>query len=119
MFAAFAYLFKYDPLYRAVGFNANERPILVGLLLIVSYVLGPYNAIISFGMTIVSRAFEYQADAFAKNLGYSKELAKALIKLNIDNLGFPVYDWLYSTWNHSHPTLLQRMDRLKDEKKSQ
>lgn len=122
MFAVFAYLFKYDPLYRAVGFRTGERPVLVGLLLIVSYVLGAYNALISFGMTIVSRTFEYQADAFAKNLGYSKELAKALIKLNIDNLGFPVYDWMYSAWNHSHPTLLQRMERLKedtaDEKKT-
>lgn len=115
MFAAFAYLFKYDPLYRAVGFNAGERPVLVGLLLIVSYVLGAYNALISFFMTIVSRTFEYQADAFAKKLGYSKELAKALIKLNIDNLGFPVYDWMYSAWNHSHPTLLQRMERLKED----
>lgn len=115
MFAAFAYLFKYDPLYRAVGFRNGERPVLVGLLLIVSYVLGPYNSLISFGMTIVSRTFEYQADAFAKKLGYSKELAKALIKLNIDNLGFPVYDWMYSAWNHSHPTLLQRMERLKED----
>lgn len=114
MFATFAYLFKYDPLYQAVGFRAGDRPVLVGLLLIVSYVLGPYNALISFFMTIVSRAFEYQADAFAKELGYSKELAKALIKLNIDNLGFPVYDWMYSAWNHSHPTLLQRLDRLKE-----
>lgn len=114
MFASFAYLFKYDPLYQAVGFRGGERPVLVGLLLIVSYVLGPYNALINFFMTIVSRTFEYQADAFAKELGYSKELAKALIKLNIDNLGFPVYDWMYSAWNHSHPTLLQRLNRLKE-----
>lgn len=114
MFGTFAYLFKYDPLYQAVGFHSGERPILVGLLLIVSYVLGPYNALINFFMTIVSRTFEYQADAFAKDLGYSKNLAKALIKLNIDNLGFPVYDWMYSAWNHSHPTLLQRLDRLKE-----
>lgn len=114
MFSAFAYLFKFDPLYQAVGFHGGERPVLVGLLLIVSYVLGPYNAIINFVMTIVSRAFEYQADAFAKDLGYSKELAKALIKLNIDNLGFPIYDWMYSAWNHSHPTLLQRLNRLKE-----
>lgn len=119
MFAAFAYLFKYDPLYQAVGFPIGDRPILVGLLFIVSYVLGPYNAVISFVMTIVSRTFEYQADEFAQKLGYSKELSKALIKLNIDNLGFPVYDWLYSSWNHSHPTLLQRMARLDDEKKEQ
>lgn len=115
MFSTFAYLFKYDPLYQAIGFRVGERPVLIGLLLIFSYVLGPYNALINFFMTIVSRRFEYQADAFAKELGYSKELAKALVKLNIDNLGFPVYDWMYSAWNHSHPTLLQRLDRLKDE----
>lgn len=114
MFAVFAYLFKYDPLYQAVGFRVGDRPVLVGLLLIVSYVMGPYNALINFFLTIVSRTFEYQADAFAKDLGYSNELAKALIKLNIDNLGFPVYDWMYSAWFHSHPTLLQRLDRLKD-----
>lgn len=114
MFATFAYLFKYDPLYQAIGFRSGDRPVLVGLLLILSYVLGPYNALINFFMTIVSRTFEYQADAFAKELGYSKELAKALIKLNIDNLGFPVYDWMYSAWNHSHPTLLQRLARLKE-----
>lgn len=114
IFASFSYLFTFDPLYQAVGFRVGERPVLIGLFLIVSYVLGPYNALINFFMTIVSRAFEYQADAFAKGLGYSKELAEALIKLNIDNLGFPVYDWMYSSWNHSHPTLLQRLARLKD-----
>lgn len=114
IFASFAYLFKYEPLYRAVGFNVGEQPISVGLLLIVSYVLGPYNALITFGMTIVSRRFEYQADAFAKGLGFSKQLCKALVKLNIDNLGFPVYDPLYSAWNHSHPTLLQRLERLEE-----
>lgn len=118
MFSMFAYLFKYDPLYRSIGFPAGKRPVLIGLLLIVSYVLGPYNAIINFAMTTVSRAFEYQADAFAKELGYAKELSKALIKLNIDNLGFPVYDWMYSTWNHSHPTLLQRMDRLRGDQQT-
>lgn len=117
MFAAFASLFQYAPLYRAIQFPAGVQPVLVGLLLVLSYVLGPYNAIINFAMTIVSRTFEYQADQFAKGLGYSHELAKALVKLNIDNLGFPVYDWLYSSWNHSHPTLLQRMAALKDDKK--
>lgn len=114
MFSMFAYLFKYDPLYRSIGFPSGKHPVLIGLLLIVSYVLGPYNAIINFAMTIVSRTFEYQADAFAKGLGYGTELARALIKLNIDNLGFPVFDWMYSAWNHSHPTLLQRLERIKE-----
>lgn len=118
MFFAFGYLFHFDPVYRAVGFKDGEKPILVGLILIFTYLFGAYNSLITFAMTVLSRKFEYQADEFAQKLGYSDELCKALIKLNIDNLGFPVYDWMYSSWSHSHPTLLQRMDRLKQNKKT-
>lgn len=118
MFAVFGYLFNYDPMYSAFGFPLGTRPILIGLLIICNYILASYNAVISFGMTVLSRKFEYEADAFAKTLGYAGELSKALVKLNIDNLGFPVYDWLYSAWNHSHPTMLQRLARLGDNKKS-
>jgi STE24 endopeptidase len=63
-------------------------------------------------MTILSRRFEFQADAFAKSLGKSKFLCQALIKLNKDNLGFPVHDWLYSIWHYSHPPLLERLKAL-------
>lgn len=115
VFVVFSYLFKYQPLYSAVGFNDGSQPIIIGLLVITMYVLAPYNTVISFVMTLLSRRFEYQADAFAKELGFAKDLCKALIKLHVDNLGFPVYDWMYSAWNHSHPTLLQRMERLKDD----
>lgn len=118
MFAVFGWLFNYDPLYGAFGFPVGTRPVLVGLLIICNYVLASYNAVISFAMTALSRKFEYEADAFAKRLGYATELGKALVKLNIDNLGFPVYDWLYSAWNHSHPSMLQRLARLDEDKKS-
>jgi STE24 endopeptidase len=37
-----------------------------------------------------------QADQFAAGLGRSADLGQALIKLNNDNLGFPIYDWLFS-----------------------
>lgn len=119
MFVAFANLFTYRPLYQAVGFHYNEHPVLVGLILVLTYVMSPFNTAIQFGMTKVSRRFEYQADAFAKSLGYTKELARALIKLNIDNLGFPIFDPLYSAWNHSHPTLFERLVALKGDEKKQ
>lgn len=118
MFAVFGWLFNYDPLYRACGFPQDVRPVLIGLLIICNYMLASYNSIISFAMTVLSRKFEYEADAFAKQLGYGAELGKALVKLNIDNLGFPIYDWLYSAWNHSHPSMLQRLARLDDTKKT-
>lgn len=68
--------------------------------------------VLNFLMAILSRRFEFQADAFAKKLGRSKFLRQALIKLNKDNLGFPVYDWVYSMWHHSHPPLLERLKAL-------
>lgn len=115
IFMLFSYLFKFDALYQAVGFTNGKQPIIVGFLVVIMYVLAPFNTVVSFGMTLLSRKFEYQADAFAKQLGFATDLCKSLIKLHIDNLGFPVYDYWYSSWNHSHPTLLQRMSRLKDE----
>uniref|UniRef100_A0A182S868 CAAX prenyl protease n=1 Tax=Anopheles maculatus TaxID=74869 RepID=A0A182S868_9DIPT len=113
IFLAFSQLFTYGPLYEAIGLPAGEKPILIGFMVIVMYVLAPYNTLITCIMTVLSRRFEYQADAFAQQLGYAKDLGNALIKLQLDNLGFPVYDWMYSSWNHSHPTVLQRLDRLK------
>lgn len=63
-------------------------------------------------MTCLSRRFEFGADAFAKSLNKAADLRSALIKLNKDNLGFPIYDWLYSCWYHSHPPLLERIKAL-------
>ncbi|TMW40562.1 hypothetical protein DOY81_014358, partial [Sarcophaga bullata] len=117
IFFVFNYCFKYAPFYEAVGFAPGVRPILVGLFIVLTYVMAPYNAILSYAMTMLSRRFEYQADEFAQKLGFAELLQKALIKLNLDNLGFPIHDWLYSSWNHSHPTILQRMHRLKNWKK--
>uniref|UniRef100_A0A1B6BYZ3 CAAX prenyl protease n=2 Tax=Clastoptera arizonana TaxID=38151 RepID=A0A1B6BYZ3_9HEMI len=111
LFFAFGLLFKYEVLYRAFGFK-NEEPIIIGLMVVLQFIFSPYNAVLSFFLTSLSRRFEFQADAFAKSLGKAVFLRRALIKLNIDNLGFPVYDWLYSMWHHSHPPLLERLEAL-------
>ena len=106
-------------LYEAFGF-INERPLLIGLMIILQFITAPYNALLDFAMTCLSRRFEFQADAFAVNLGKGKDLRTALIKLNNDNLGFPIYDWLFSAFHHSHPPLLERLEALEvpsDEKK--
>lgn len=109
-FAAFAFLIDQQVLYSAFGFNT--RPTLIGLVIIFQYVFSPYNEILSFCVTALSRMFEFQADNFAKKLRYTEPLKTALIKLNKDNLGFPVNDWLYSTWHFSHPPLLERIKAL-------
>lgn len=109
-FMAFSALFKYQALYSAFGFNI--QPTLIGLIVIMQYVFTPYNTLMNFVLTMLSRKMEFQADDFAKSLGKATYLKGALIKLHKDNLSFPIYDWLYSTWHHSHPTLLQRLEKL-------
>ena len=54
----------------------------------------------------------HKADAFAFELGRGKPLVKALIKLNNDNKGFPVYDSLYSAFHNTHPPLLERIGAI-------
>lgn len=111
LFVAFSFLFRYDIIYKAFGFY-NGRPVIIGLLIVLQFIFTPYHFILSFLMTLLTRKYEFEADAFAKNLGKAEFLRKSLIKLNKDNLGFPVYDWLYSMFNHSHPPLLERLKAL-------
>ncbi|XP_066251095.1 CAAX prenyl protease 1 homolog [Euwallacea similis] len=113
LFAIFAATFKNPTLYTALGFY-KTKPVLVGMFVVLQYVTMPYNTIISFLMTVLSRKFEFEADDFAVQLNKGKPLEKALVKLNKDNSGFPVHDWLYSAWHYSHPPLLQRIEVLRE-----
>uniref|UniRef100_A0A2K6CZU6 CAAX prenyl protease n=1 Tax=Macaca nemestrina TaxID=9545 RepID=A0A2K6CZU6_MACNE len=111
-FFLFAVLIGRKELFAAFGFY-DSQPTLIGLLIIFQFIFSPYNEVLSFCLTVLSRRFEFQADAFAKKLGKAKDLYSALIKLNKDNLGFPVSDWLFSMWHYSHPPLLERLQALK------
>lgn len=52
------------------------------------------------------------ADAFAMKLGYSTELAKSLIKLQIQNLSTMDADWVYASYHFSHPILTERLGAI-------
>uniref|UniRef100_A0A452URF7 Zinc metallopeptidase STE24 n=1 Tax=Ursus maritimus TaxID=29073 RepID=A0A452URF7_URSMA len=114
-FFLFAVLIGRKELFAAFGFYTGQ-PTLIGLLIIFQFIFSPYNEVLSFCLTVLSRRFEFQADAFAKKLGKAKDLYSALIKLNKDNLGFPVSDWLFSMWHYSHPPLLERLQALENSK---
>ncbi|XP_038233668.1 CAAX prenyl protease 1 homolog isoform X5 [Dermochelys coriacea] len=114
-FFLFAVLIGQKELFAAFGFYETQ-PTLIGLMIIFQFIFSPYNEVLSFCLTVLSRRFEFQADAFAKELGKAEDLYSALIKLNKDNLGFPVSDWIFSMWHYSHPPLLERLQALKDVK---
>lgn len=115
LFTAFGLLFKYSMLYTSLGFPAGQEPIIIGLIVVLQMILAPYNSILSFFATALSRKFEFEADNFALSLSYPNELRSALIKLGKDNLDYPIYDKLYSAWYHSHPTLLHRIENIKQQ----
>ncbi|CAD6227842.1 GSCOCG00006300001-RA-CDS [Cotesia congregata] len=110
-FIPFAKLLNYQPIYTAFGFT-DYQPIFIGLIIVMMYILTPLNTLFGFLMTVNSRRFEFQADAFGKKLGHAAALKRALVKLHKDNLSFPLYDKLYSGWHHSHPPLLERLEAL-------
>lgn len=51
-------------------------------------------------------------DAFGARLGYSKQLASSLIKLQRQNLSAMDADWMYSAYHFSHPILTERLKAL-------
>ena len=73
----------------------------------------PISMITGLFMNIYSRKNEYQADAFAAEHFSATELASALKKLSVKNLSNLRPHPLYVFFHYSHPTLLQRLQALK------
>ena len=70
------------------------------------------DAVVKLLMNILSRKFEFEADKFALDLGYKQELAKSLIKLQVQNLSTMDADWMYASYHYGHPILAERLAAL-------
>jgi len=110
IFTLFSVFINNRSLYADFGFT-TELPIIIGFILF-SDALAPMDTIVKLLMNILSRSYEFQADAFAKGLGYKTELAKSLIKLQIQNLSTMDADWVYASYHFSHPILSERLKAL-------
>ncbi|KAA8905539.1 peptidase family M48-domain-containing protein [Sphaerosporella brunnea] len=107
VFALFSVFIKNRSLYQAFGFH-DSMPTIIGFL-IFNDILTPVDTVLKLLMNLMSRKFEYEADAFAVRLGYAKDLAKSLIKLQVQNLSTMDADWLYSAYHYTHPILPERL----------
>lgn len=105
---AFCFLFgrclASPALYAAFGLEG--RPVLPGLLLF-SLAYGPVGHVLGLCNNFLSRAFEYQADRYAVELGY--DLAGPLAAIQAENGANFCPDPLYSAYHFSHPTLVERV----------
>lgn len=137
IFSLFTSVYRNVSFYKTFGFNVGisdalnivagpttvftpDFPIIIGFMLF-NDLLAPSECIMQFVMSLISRTHEYQADAFAKTLGYTQELGRALINLQVKNLSTMDVDPLYSSYHYSHPTLAERLTALKftNEKKNE
>jgi STE24 endopeptidase len=94
--------------YRAFGF-APQPGSMAPALLLFTLLSGLFTFWFSPLMNMVSRRFEYQADAYAREtMGGPAPLIAALRKLNEKNLSNLTPHPSYSAFYYSHPTLLER-----------
>ena len=107
-------------LYYAFGFldditaETIENVQFIGIFL-ASMLWGAISEIVTPLSNIFSRKQEYQADAFgAEACGSPEPLITGLIKLNSENLSELIPPKLYVFWNYSHPTLVERIEKLRE-----
>lgn len=105
-------LFYRNLTYQIFGF-VFDKPVIIGLDIILVYILLPYNVIVSYWYNLFSRNWLFDADAYAVRLINAKNLRSTLIKLYKHNRRFPQYDQLYSEIKCSVPTLVQRLKKIK------
>lgn len=95
----------------SAALNIPEPSFHIGVL-VFGVLFSPVSTLTGLLTNLLSREFEYQADAFAAQAGYANELSEALIRLSEKNLSnltpHPAYAFVY----YSHPTLLQRIGHL-------
>ncbi|KAE8693842.1 CAAX prenyl protease 1-like protein [Hibiscus syriacus] len=103
-------------LFRSFGFDT--QPVLIGLIIFQHTVI-PLQHLVSFGLNLVSRSFEFQADAFAKKLCYGSALRAGLVKLQEENLSAMNTDPWYSAYHYSHPPLVERLAALDEADKKE
>ncbi|MBE9509468.1 MAG: M48 family metallopeptidase [Bacteroidetes bacterium] len=77
----------------------------------------PVSTVLGLGMNIFSRKNEFEADAFAGKHYRKDALMTALKKLSVKNLSNLRPHPAVVFFHYSHPPLLERLKRLKDENK--
>lgn len=110
VFSMFSAFVKNKSLYTSFGFS-QVQPIIIGFILF-NDIFTPVECVMHFGMNLLSRKHEFEADAHARTCGYLDDLARGLIKLLSENLSTMDADWLFSAFHYSHPILSERLGAL-------
>jgi STE24 endopeptidase len=98
--------------YEAHGltFDAISK-VYIGPLLF-TLVMGTYTFFLTPLSSWWSRKYEYEADAFAAKHSNASDLSSALVKMYKDNASTLTPDPAFSSFYHSHPPAMQRIEHL-------
>jgi STE24 endopeptidase len=111
MLFIFSLFVKMPELSQALG--AEEASFHMGLIAF-GILYSPLSFILGILSNLVSRKNEYQADAYAAENHSSDALISGLKKLSKNNLSNLTPHPLYVFFHYSHPTLLQRIEAMKE-----
>jgi len=106
----FGLLIDSPALSRALG--VEEPNFHIGLVAF-GVLYSPISFFTGIFMNMLSRKNEYEADRFAAENYKPEALGSALKKLSVNNLSNLTPHKLYVFFHYSHPTLLQRLEHLK------
>eukprot|EP00927_Polykrikos_kofoidii_P078459 TRINITY_DN7527_c1_g1_i1.p1 TRINITY_DN7527_c1_g1~~TRINITY_DN7527_c1_g1_i1.p1 ORF type:complete len:535 (+),score=68.91 TRINITY_DN7527_c1_g1_i1:79-1683(+) len=112
IFRLYGFVMNSADLFESFGFSNDDKSIIVGLNIFM-LMFTPVETVVSFGMTLLTRMHEYQADDFAVKQGRGEHLQSCLRKLCIENLGDLNPDPWYAWFHHSHPALVERLNNIK------
>jgi len=93
-------------MYKQFGFD--DKNFYIGVS-IAGQLFSALDPLIKFFINGWTRSMEFQADKFACDLNYGKDLRSGLLKLSEENKSTYDPDYLYSTYNYSHPPVLERI----------
>lgn len=116
-----SFLLHYPTMFAAFGFHLGGAGQISGHAAIVIFylLLGPARSLMQPLVNHWFRRHEYDADVFSTNaIGGSTALADALINLSRDNLTNPNPHPLYRAVHYTHPTLIQRLNRIQEQAES-
>lgn len=121
LFYVFGLCMNDSDLFASFGFASSggqdAKPVIIGFMLFSQTVWAPVEHVLSFLITLNTRKNEFQADAFAVDLGHEQGLRSGLTKLAIENLSNMNPDTLYSAYHYSHPPLVERLNAITDRAK--
>jgi STE24 endopeptidase len=111
-FAVLGWLFQQAWFYQGLGVTPGAEPRAALGLLLFFFVLPSFSFFLSPLVSRLSRAHEFEADAFAAEQTGSQPMIGALLKLYRDNASTLTPDPVHSAFYDSHPNAVERIGRL-------